>query len=531
MVASSSSTMVASSSSSSSSSGSKQPYRAAAGNRNTNRVVRDEWKAYIADTLKKLPLMNSEEVEEFETLWSLHVIVNELDPDGPGMQMFRALETADRRREWGKRRVKSTHHRKFSEVIGRHFSSPSASGEAGFRRYFRMSKESFFKLCETICSNVGTDVFRPESSIDGDHQAAKGAVKGGGGAICGEVRLAVCIRLLAGASYLDLMVIFDLCHRSIFRCFHTAIGWITSSLTFPLPVALRDQDEAFFEKRAEAFANGASDGIFKGCFGALDGLAIRIKRPTKTASLRDPGAYYCRKGFHALNVQAICDSDKKILWMSSSHQGSCHDSTAWSSTMLYKALQVRSEWLYARDWFIVGDSAYNMESFLLVPYDRPDVRRATGQKEDAYNFYHSNCRIRIECTFGELIMRWGIFWRKLQMDIGAVGLIVEAASLLHNFIIDERLAKEAANDIDYFSSFDYNTLRSENQIDEELPVAMVSSNTAPKPPGRPTLVDTISKEKGRNRRQLITWDLDRNGMTRPRQHGFKYNAYGMIYME
>lgn len=38
-------------------------------------------------------------------------------------------------------------------------------------------------------------------------------------------------------------------------------------------------------------------------------------------------------------------------------------------------------------------------------------------------------------------MRWGIFWRTLQFDIVKIGNIIEAAMLLHNFIINEREAR------------------------------------------------------------------------------------------
>ena len=488
------------------------------------------WKSQLdaLNLLKASPSVKDDEAKKIDKMIAMLILSRELDPDGPSMRMMNAIDTAERRRDWGDRRNKSRKRRKFSEVIGKHFHSTTSDDHLGFRRYFRMTKDSFFKLCELITSKVGVAEFKPES-LCGDF--AKGSVKEAGGAICGEIRVAICIRMLAGASYLDLMVIFDLCHRSIFRCFHTAMAWIRSTLSFPLVTALKDKDEAFFRDRSEKFANGASDGHFDGCFGALDGLAIRIKRPTRTEKLRDPGAYYCRKGFHALNVQAICDSDKKILWLSSSHQGSCHDSTAWTACKVYKVLQVRSEWLYQNNWFIAGDSAYNMESFLLVPFDKPDMRRAVGQMEDNYNFYHSNCRIRIECTFGELIMRWGIFWRKLQVDLKSVGHVVETAALLHNFIIDERLEQEKANDNDYFATFSHSNLRSENEVDDEIPVAIVSDTTQPKPAGRPSLSDTISKEKGKNLRQLICWDLDRNNYKRPKQHGFKYNEYGMVYME
>jgi hypothetical protein len=58
---------------------------------------------------------------------------------------------------------------------------------------------------------------------------------------------------------------------------------------------------------------------YKGCFGSLDGLVLKIKRPVITKDLPNLGVYYCRKGFFALNCQAICDVRKRVLWMSSIH--------------------------------------------------------------------------------------------------------------------------------------------------------------------------------------------------------------------
>jgi hypothetical protein len=82
--------------------------------------------------------------------------------------------------------------------------------------------------------------------------------------------------------------------------------------------------------------------------------------------------------------------------MSSKHIGSCHDSRAFMDTSLYKLLQDRKEFLKEHGFFLVGDSAYSLESFLLIPYSQA----APQSDEDAYNFWQSNSRIRIECCFG-----------------------------------------------------------------------------------------------------------------------------------
>ena len=288
------------------------------------------------------------------------------------------------------------------------------------------------------------------------------------------------------------MVIFDITHRPIFHSFHLVCGWIGKTFKYPLVEALENEDVDYLLTAASHFAYSASDGMFKNCIGALDGWAVRIKRPVANQRLRDPGAYYCRKGFYALNCQAICDFQKRITWISSRHIGSCHDSVAFTDTRLYDLLQNKRDFLLKHSFFIVGDSAYNIESFLLVPYARPGPR----SMEDCYNYYHSNCRIRIKCAFGEMVMRWGIFWRTLQFDIEQVGDVISSAGLLHNFIVDERCEE----DVMFISSFSRlnvqtesggdnqhgrNTVRgqSASSREAELALAIVSDNNEPKPSG------------------------------------------------
>jgi hypothetical protein len=139
---------------------------------------------------------------------------------------------------------------------------------------------------------------------------------------------------MAGASYLDIFMIYDIGQQPIYKSFQKMTAWINDTFTFPLAKALQDKDGAFFEELSDAFSQD-SNGIYIGCFGALDGLALKIKRPTVSNKLPNPCTYYCRKGFYALNCQAICDVKKRILWLSSRHIGSCHDSRAFTDTRLY----------------------------------------------------------------------------------------------------------------------------------------------------------------------------------------------------
>jgi uncharacterized membrane protein YkgB len=73
---------------------------------------------------------------------------------------------------------------------------------------------------------------------------------------------------------------------------------------FPLHGWLENEDWGSLQRVSALFA-AAYGGAFLGCIGALDGLlAVKIRCPTLSDLISDPGNYYCLKGFYALNVQA-----------------------------------------------------------------------------------------------------------------------------------------------------------------------------------------------------------------------------------
>ena len=88
--------------------------------------------------------------------------------------------------------------------------------------------------------------------------------------------------------------------------------------------------------------------------------------------------------------------------------------------------------LYEKKLFLIGDSAYSTESFILTPYDQPHSR----SPQDDFNFYHSSARITVECAFGEIDLRWGIFWKRLTCTLENACLIIEGAMRLHNILVD-----------------------------------------------------------------------------------------------
>lgn len=447
---------------------------------------------------------------------AVHVLEDQLEELEDGFQSLLARHIREQRR------LNRSLPEEKKRVPWSHFCSSLTDHH--FRRMFRMEVLVFSKLCSMVCEKVGEDTFRPEAYLmekvdNGDD------LKG----ISGEVKVALCIRMLSGGSYLDLVPLFDVSTTHLYRTFGTFLKWILLTLEFPLVAWLRERNWKALESLANSFAE-KSNGVFYGPFGAIDGLAIRIKSPI---GVSDPGNYYCRKGFYALNVQAICDRSKRFLWVYPSNKGSTHDAAAFAASRLLDLLEELSEELYERSLFIAGDSAYSLTPYLVVPYDTAHVKEDPTHARDAFNFYLSSCRIHIECAFGELVMRWGIFWRTLLFkDLKKNCEIVQAAMLLQNFIIENR--GNGIADGAYFSNFRVDSSEplqvTITRETGESPIPLVTDNNEPRGAGRRTLTELAAAEKAEAIRKRLTTALSVNGMSRPMQDDMRYNAHGHIYM-
>ena len=88
--------------------------------------------------------------------------------------------------------------------------------------------------------------------------------------------------------------------------------------------------------------------------------------------------------------------------------------------------------LYYLGYFILGNLAYSIDSFVLPPYDQPYSRSLQ------VIFHHSSAIITVECDFGEIDLRWGIFWKCLTCSLQYISLIVEGSIRLDNYIVDHR---------------------------------------------------------------------------------------------
>mmetsp|Transcript_13665 Transcript_13665/g.16605 ORF Transcript_13665/g.16605 Transcript_13665/m.16605 type:complete len:247 (-) Transcript_13665:132-872(-) len=130
--------------------------------------------------------------------------------------------------------------------------------------------------------------------------------------------------------------------------------------------------------------------------------------------------------------QAICDHKRRFLAISILYGAASSDLLAFEGSPLRVMLE--KEGFLAPGLCIFGDNAYVNREFLATPY--PNV---SGNKEkDAYNFFHSQLRINIECAFGILVSRWGFLKKKAPKKYSIAKIISTVSCLcsLHNFLID-----------------------------------------------------------------------------------------------
>jgi hypothetical protein len=250
------------------------------------------------------------------------------------------------------------------------------------------------------------------------------------GVIPTTTRLAIAIRYFAGGSFYDLAPLFGVGLSDTIRSIWLIVEAVHNTEEFNL-VFPRDHDAQ--RELARQFSTRSQAG-FQCCVGAVDGILIWTHKPSPRCcreSFCDSAKFFCgRKHKFGLNCQAVADFRGRFLDMSIKYPAATSDCLAFESSQLYDDL---SKGLLAEGLCIFGDNAYLNSPFIATPY--PNV---SGGYKDAYNFFHSQLRIRVECAFGMFVQRWGILRSAMPCGISirrTISLVV-ALGKLHNFCID-----------------------------------------------------------------------------------------------
>lgn len=155
--------------------------------------------------------------------------------------------------------------------------------------------------------------------------------------------------------------------------------------------------------------------------GAIDGTHIRIPGPS---AFRE--SCINRKGFPSLQLQVVANHKLIFMDIDCAYPGIVHDARL--KTMLDGGA-------LPDKFHLLGDSAYPLNPYLLVPY-RNNGHLDAMQK--TYNYKHFFTRVDVERAIGLLKGKW----RRLRMldmiSIKNIPYVILFACMLHNFVIQQQ---------------------------------------------------------------------------------------------
>ncbi|XP_008188998.1 putative nuclease HARBI1 [Acyrthosiphon pisum] len=173
-----------------------------------------------------------------------------------------------------------------------------------------------------------------------------------------------------------------------------------------------------------------------GVIGCIDGSSIPIRTPAHKLK----STYTNRHDMPSITLQAICDYKKKFIDVFTGAPGKIHDSRVFALSDISKELPLICE----NKYHIIGDGAYSIRDWLLVPYKNYGNLTDTQIK---FNKMLCGTRVLIENSFGLLKSR---FRQLLQVDIHDVDKITKfiiSCCVLHNMCIDMEDYIELDNEI------------------------------------------------------------------------------------
>ena len=277
--------------------------------------------------------------------------------------------------------------------------------DISFKRMYRMSEQSFAKLCSYIDPFVKVDAKMSRHRLRGKAP------------ITTEIALHSLLRWLSGGSHLDIRVCAGISTSSFY---HSAYKCIDAILQVPELGYEFPTSEDQIAEAAEQFKEHSTNNVMEGCVAALDGMLLRIHTPASRETGNVKSFFSGHYQDYGINVQAACDSRCRFVYAALAAPGGANDIAAYRNTSLASKIESLPIGKY-----VVGDNAYVCTEHLLTPFPGDQKREPWN---DTYNFYLSQLRIRIEMTFGGFVNKWRIFRRPLQVRLKNVGRLFLCAT-------------------------------------------------------------------------------------------------------
>jgi hypothetical protein len=347
--------------------------------------------------------MNTFEYLSMEYDYDDDVSLEEFDDDDlvVTMLLFEENKTRARMFKWGHTRLN------WEESLKKERHQKS------FESKYHMSEGAFCTLLDILREDITVDFTKSRNSTQGNDP------------IFPELILATGLRFLGGTSHKDLEDIFGMSKNSVKRVirmlFEAILGCDDLALKLP------ETAEEYRELADDFNERSGANNIYYGVIGTLDGWLCHTYAPHIKHQRNYFSGHYQLFG---LNVQAICDAHLGFIYLSVAGPGGMNDVRAIRKcTELNRFIAAMPE-----EYFLLGDNAYGLSEKILIPFSGSQKNVV---ENDAYNYYLSQLRIRIEQAFGLLTTKWRIFRAPIAATLATTSDIINVASRLHNFVIDE----------------------------------------------------------------------------------------------
>lgn len=298
-------------------------------------------------------------------------------------------------------------------------------GEYYVTRAYRMRRESFWNLHDILYP------FMNDKSMPKARSKKKNRNGARNGLVEPSARLSMAIRYFLGGSPPDIAIVHGVHIVEVYRSVWEVVDAVNScsdlAISFP-----RDHNQQ--QNIAREFAKCSQAG-FDNCVGAIDGLLIWIHKPKdEDCGNIGPIKFFCgRKKKYGLNMQAVCDANCRFIDLSVEHPGATSDFLAFTTSSIKYDLETPG--FLAEGLALYGDNAYTNSKYMVAPF-----KGVSHGEKDAYNFFQSQLRIKIECAFGILVNRWGILRKPIPFGItlAKTTALIQCLCRLHNFCIDAK---------------------------------------------------------------------------------------------
>lgn len=323
-------------------------------------------------------------------------------------------------------------------------------GPDEFKIHHRISETLFEKIHHKIRHHIHSN----------PKYARRTCCRGGVSHVDSRSKLSMTLKHLAGSKTQDITRCHGVSRSTVVQSIRSTMDAIIEEFGIaPFPF----DDEEALQKIADGFKSKSTGGLFENVVGAFDGYLLQISKRCigKKSGIKDPSKYYCRKGYYAINCQVSCDSDRRVTSLSMLCPGAVPDRLAHLKGSMNRAIETGK--LPSRFHF-VGDNAYPQSDHMLTPYTRVHLRNDIHGWMDNYNFYLSQLRINIECTFGMITNKFPILQAALLTPkLNRACKTFTVCCILHNLCIDERLETNSTS-VMSFETLQRYTQRSHNTL-------------------------------------------------------------------